>query len=248
MYGSLPFLERLDAAAADGFRCVEFWVAPEKDAAAERLGALGLAVSAINVSPGGEPADAGQLSDPAKVDWWRQEFLQTLDYAGRIGCAAINVLVGGRADLARSEQFATLVENLDWALARTPEGTALLLEPLNRLERPHYLLHSVRDAQDVLQTLGFPAGLRLLFDAYHLYQDDPDLPALYRASAHHVGHVQIADCPGRGAPGTGLIEFAPLWDVLSAYDGWVGLEYSAQSDGLAWLEAVPQVSLVGQGA
>jgi Xylose isomerase-like TIM barrel len=147
LYGSLPFVERLAAAARDGFECVEFWVAPDRDATARELTTLGLKVAVINVDPGPAGDSAGRLSDPEQTDWWRREFESTLGFALRIGCPAINLLTGGRADLPRDTQVATAVDNLTWALTRTPDNVALLLEPLNRADLPDYRLHTVDDAR-----------------------------------------------------------------------------------------------------
>jgi hydroxypyruvate isomerase len=244
MYGSLPFLKRLEAAAADGFAAVEFWVSPAPDATAKELGNLGLGVSAINVDPGPGPAAAGLLSDPSQIDWWRSEFLKTLDYASRVGCRTINALVGGRDDIARSEQFDAMLQNLEWALSKTSDDVVIVIEPLNRSDRPSYLLHTLRDAEEVRGALGGPAGLRILFDAFHLQQEHDDLASSFLAHLDAIGHVQIADVPGRGVPGTGSIDFAPLWAVLAGnYDGWLGLEYHADSNPLGWLARAPHLTL-----
>jgi hydroxypyruvate isomerase len=244
MYGSLPFLERLEAAAADGFAAVEFWVSPAPAATAKEVVTLGLEVSAINVDPGPGLGAAGLLSDPSQIDWWRSEFLKTLDYASRVGCRTINALAGGRDDIARSEQFDVILENLEWALSKTSDDVVIVLEPLNRRDRPSYLLHTLRDAEEVRGALGEPAGLRVLFDAFHLYQEHDDLASSFLAHLDAIGHVQIADVPGRGVPGSGSIDFAPLWAALADnYDGWIGLEYHADSNPLGWLASEPHLAL-----
>jgi hydroxypyruvate isomerase len=244
MYSALPFLDRLEAAATDGFASVEFWLSPAPGATARELGNLGLGVSALNVNPGPGPGAAGLLSDPTQIEWWREEFLTTLDYASKVGCQTINALVGGRDDVKRSKQVGAMLENLEWALKRTPEDVVVVIEPLNRRDRPGYLLHTLRDAAAVRESLGDPPGLRILFDAYHLYEEHHDLASLFLAHIDAIGHVQIADVPGRGAPGTGSIEFAPFWSALAdKYDGWLGLEYYADSDGLGWLEGEAHAAL-----
>jgi hydroxypyruvate isomerase len=244
MYSTLPFIDRLEAAVADGFASVEFWVSPAPDATARELGNLGLGVSAINVDPGPGPDAAGLLSDPIQIEWWRAEFLKTLDYAAQVGCQTINALVGGRDDIKRSEQVGAMLENLEWALKRVPDDVVLVIEPLNRRDRPGYLLHTLRDAAVVREALGEPPGLRILFDAYHLQQERHDLASLFLAHIDAIGHVQVADVPGRGAPGTGSIDFAPFWSALAdKYDGWLGLEYYADADPLGWLESTPHAAL-----
>jgi len=236
MYASLPFLKRFEAAADDGFACVEFWVAPDLGATCHELARLGLKVSTINVDPGPGADSAGLLSDPTARDWWREEFRKTVDFALQVGCPTINTLAGGRADLSGSEQLTTMLENLEWALAATPPEVVLLLEPLNRADRPDYLLHTIADTNSVAASLGDPPALQILFDAYHLYQEEGQIAELYLAHADRVGHVQVADVPGRGEPGSGVIDFVGFWQALAArYEGWLGLEYASGSDGLAWL-------------
>ncbi len=45
--------------------------------------------------------------------------------------------------------------------------------------------------------------------------------------ADKIGHLQIADNPHRGEPGTGEINYEYLFTVIenSDYNGWVGCEY-----------------------
>jgi hydroxypyruvate isomerase len=244
MYDSLPFLARLEAAAGDGFTCVEFWVAPDPESASRVLTDLGLGVSTINVDPGPNGDPAGLLSDPGEKAWWREQFLRTLEFGSTIRCPTINVLAGGRADIPREEQQKVMLENLEWALEAKPPEVTLLLEPLNRAERPHYLLHTIGDAQVVRAALGEPSSLKVLFDAYHLYQEEGDVSTLFLANELRVGHVQVADVPGRGAPGTGAIDFGAFWQALDGrYDGWLGLEYVSSSDGLGWLAEAPHLEL-----
>lgn len=248
LYQPLPFDERLCAAAEDGFSCVEFWVAAEHASAQRRLADLGLSVSCTNVDPGPHPESAGLSSDPASVEWWRAEFSRTVEFALAIGCPAINVLAGGRSDVPAEAQERTLLTNLEWALAASPAELTLLIEPLNRLERRHYLVHTIDDAARVRQALGHPERLRILFDVYHLGQEGEDVAALFREHATEVGHVQVADAPGRRAPGSGSIDFASFWEALTGrYDGWVALEYEA-ADGSAdldWLKNTPTFAPAG---
>jgi hydroxypyruvate isomerase len=103
----------------------------------------------------------------------------------------------------------------------------LLLEPLNAADRRSPLLRNTADVLSVMAELGDPPQLRLLFDVYHLFQEEDDLIKTLHLAAGTIGHVQLADYPGRAEPGTGEI---PLADFLAeleqiGYSGWVGLEY-----------------------
>jgi hydroxypyruvate isomerase len=244
LYGGLPFEERFEAAAADGFECVEFWVAEDPPRVIEAIRALALSVSQINVDPGPGPGDAGLLSNPTATRWWRAKFAATLEIAAALDCPTINVLAGGSAAEDPGLEHRTMLDNLDWALHRL-DGAAvtLVLEPLNRIERPDYLLHTIDDVVDARAALGDPERLKLLFDVYHVHQEHDDLPTVFAEHASIVGHVQLADFPGRCEPGTGEIDVAAFLEILacSAYAGWIGLEYYATgaTSALAWLHTVP---------
>jgi hydroxypyruvate isomerase len=243
LYGGLPFEERLQAAAADGFDCVEFWGTEDAPHAVESIRALGLSVSLINVDPGPHVDDAGRLSDPAATRWWRSKFAETLALAAAIDCPTINLLTGGSAAGNPRRELQTMLENLDWALERVNANSiTLVLEPLNRRDRPHYLLHTIDEVVVARASLGNPERLKLLFDAYHVYQEHDDLVEAFRDHAPIVGHVQLADFPGRSEPGSGQIDVGAFLEAVagSGYDGWIGLEYESVglASALAWTRAI----------
>ncbi|MEY2475523.1 MAG: hydroxypyruvate isomerase [Actinomycetota bacterium] len=252
LYATLPREQRFAAAARDGFRCVETWAAPpvdEVDRVVAELDRLGLALASVNTHAGPAAADFGLLGDPASTGWWREEFVRTLDFARRAGAGAINVLVGGRRrDVTRPSQLRCVEANLEWALAQASmDGPVLLVEPLNGADRRSPLVRDVNDALAIISALGSPANVRLLFDAYHLFQEEDDLCAALGAAGDVIGHVQIADHPGRGAPGSGDIPFGPFLAELqmTGYAGWIGLEYVPAPDDrpdFAWIDDFPELA------
>jgi hydroxypyruvate isomerase len=237
LYAEDTLAEGCRRAAADGFRCVETWAVPAgEDAVAfqREVERHGLALASVNTSAGPLSEDFGRLGDPFVVKWWRDDFLQTLRFARDAGAGAINILAGGRAKGApRLEQLRCLRDNLDWALSQRREGDPILLiEPLNGADRKSPLVQRVEDALSVFSQLGDPDGLRLLFDAYHVFQEEDGLTAALHAAKGLIGHVQVADFPGRGAPGTGQIPFGEFVQQLASakYSGWIGLEYLPGND------------------
>jgi hydroxypyruvate isomerase len=245
LYGHVDEPDRCAAAAADGFRSVEIWAAPAGDAAARMVGTLrrlDLSLASVNTPQGPEPDDFGTVGDPDYALRWREDFLTTLAFARQAGSRAVNVLVGGRRGSApRAAQRRCLLDNLDWALAQRAAGDPLLLlEPLNGADRRSPLLSTVSDAMSVIDELGTPPELRLLFDAYHLVQEEDDLIEAVVRAGELIGHVQLADYPGRAEPGTGHLPVARFLEALATtgYSGWVGLEYfpsSSRESPFAWL-------------
>jgi hydroxypyruvate isomerase len=146
--------------------------------------------------------------------------------------AAAQDTYGNRVDgTSAAEQDALARENLALA-ARAADriGAVLLIEALNAAESPQYPLVSAPSAVEVVHAVNEATGLdnaRFLMDLYHLSRNGEDLHRIIDTYTPVTGHVQIADDPGRGAPGTGGLDFADLLGRLTkaGYEGWVGLEY-----------------------
>ncbi len=242
LYGELPYEARFEAARADGFEAVgSAWPAdPAGFAAGVR--AAGLRVALLNVAAGDlDAGDRGHANDPGAVDRWRDDLLAALDLAARVGCRTLNVLAGNDVPgVPASGQWATLRANLAWALPlASSQGRRLVVEMLNPHDTPAYLVTDPDVARDLVEPLA-PAGLRLQFDTYHAARIGLDVPAAFGAVAELVGHVQVADSPGRHQPGSGTIDWRAFFGALAAsgYDGAVGLEYrpaGTTREGLAWL-------------
>lgn len=248
LYPGLPLDLACARAAEDGFTAVEFWsVAPADVGPVEdMLRALGLTVTSVNAGTGNGPEAFGLLGIPTAVQEWRRAFVEGLDVARRLRSRAINLLVGGRvAASTRAEQLDCVRRNLDWCLPHLDaDDPVLLVEPLNAADRRSPLVRCVSDAVAVLDSVGRPPQLGILFDAYHLHQEEPDLHEAWDQARPHVRHVQVADHPGRGEPGTGTLPIAPFLAhvVASGYDGWVGCEFSATSPSVV---ASSRAALVG---
>jgi hydroxypyruvate isomerase len=246
LYADVPEAERCTQAAEDGFSCVEMWAPPPveiRDDVRASVESLGLRVASVNTQQGRKSDDFGLAGEPTEMGWWRADFLATLSFARYVNSGAINVLVGGRRPAAtEAAQLNCLLTNLDWAVSQLDrdDDPLLLLEPLNRADRESPLLHRVEDALAVMARLGNPPSLQLLFDAYHLYQEEERLVGALHLASPRIGHVQLADYPGRAEPGTGEIPFALFLAELAqaGYDGWLGLEYfprSTRSERFAWI-------------
>ncbi|MFJ9796917.1 TIM barrel protein [Streptomyces sp. NPDC101145] len=257
LFTELPLLERPAAAAAAGFTAVELWwpwietpTPPpgELDALGQALKDAGTRLVGLNFYAGQLPGpDRGALSVPGEEsERFRANIDVAADFAASVGCTALNALYGNRVegvDPAAQDELA--LENLVLA-ARAADriGATLLVEALNRPESPRYPLVSAPAAVEVVDKVNEATGLgnaAFLLDLYHLSMNGEDLEAVIDAYAAKTGHVQIADNPGRGAPGTGGLDLSALLLRLNerGYDGWVGLEYKPgdrpSADAFDWL-------------
>ncbi|GHD90810.1 TIM barrel protein [Streptomyces naganishii] len=243
LFTELPLLERPAAAAAAGFTAVELWwpwvdtptpAQPELDALRKAIEDAGVRLTGLNFYAGRLPGpDRGALSVPGEEsERFRANVEVAAGFAHSLGCRALNALYGNRVEGADpAEQDALALENLLLA-ARAADriGATLLIEALNRPESPRYPLVSAPAAVGIVEQVNEATGLgnaKFLMDLYHLAMNGEDLPTVVDRYAPVTGHVQIADSPGRGAPGTGSLPLEDLLDQLrkAGYDGWVGLEY-----------------------
>ena len=252
LFTELPLLERPAAARAAGFDAVEFWwpfteavpADPAADAFVRAVREAGLQLAALNFFGGDLAAgDRGVLSWPARSAEFRDSVDVAVGIGEQLGCRAFNALYGNRADLLTEQaQDDTAMENLVLAArAAGRTGGVVLIEPLSGI--PAYPLRTAADVIAVLDRVQADAGvanLALLADLYHLAANDDDVDKVIADDTSRIGHVQIADHPGRHEPGTGRL---PLERYLSAllaqgYTGRVGLEYlpaSTSADSFGWL-------------
>ena len=235
-----PFLERFAAAAAAGFRYVEyqFPYAWRPDEVADAARRAGVAVVLHNLPAGDMAAgERGIACLPGREAEFRAGVEQAIGYAKAAGCPRLNCLAGlAGADCAH---FATLVANVRYAARRLAEvGVALVLEPINTRTVPGFFLTGTRQAIDVLDAAG-EGNAALQYDVFHMQIMEGDLAATLERLLARIGHIQIADVPARNEPGTGEINFPFLLAHLDAlrYGGWVGCEYNPRGDtveGLRW--------------
>lgn len=237
----LPLLERPAAAKAAGFDAVEFWWpfagSVPGDAELSRferaITDAGVQLTGLNFDAGDMPAgDRGLVSWIGRDSEFRDNIDVVAGIGARLGCTSFNALYGNRQDgHAPEAQDELAVRNLAAAAGAVARiGGTVLLEPLSGAPR-----YPLLTADDALRTIARVRGetgadnIRVLADFYHLAVNGDDVDAVIESHAGDFGHIQIADAPGRGAPGTGDL---PLehWITRSrelGYEGYVGLEYKA---------------------
>lgn len=243
LFTELPFLDRFDAAASAGFEGVEFLFPYDYDIddLSARLKANGLAQVLFNLPAGNWAAgDRGIAIYPNLTGEFRESVQRAVKYAKALGCTQLHCLAGTVPPGADHRTIRkTYIENLTFAArALADEGMTLLIEVINTRDVPNYFLDSTAKAADVIDSVAAP-NLRLQYDVYHMQIMEGDLTPTIDKYLPLIGHVQIADTPGRHEPGTGEINFPFVFDHLDriGYQGWVGCEYKPRSstgDSLQW--------------
>ena len=245
LFTEYPVVERFDRAAAAGFEAVEFLFpyAEDLDAIRVALDRNGLEQILFNLPVGDFAAgDRGMANNPAKRDEFRDGVNRAIEIATKLGVRRINCLVGRDVpDVPHDVQWGTLKENLAQAAERMQDaGVMQLLEPLNPYDAPGYFVPTPSLGFKLVEEINHP-NLFLEYDVYHAQRTEGNLVATIREKLARIGHVQIADSPGRNQPGTGEINYAYVLEALdeAGYSGWVSLEYkpSGQTEtSLGWLK------------
>jgi hydroxypyruvate isomerase len=245
LFAELPFLDRFAAAAQAGFVAVElqFPYAFDAQAIRQRLDDNGLTLVLHNLPAGNwEAGERGLACHPARTAEFRSGVQRAIAYAKALGVVQLNCLAGKAvAGVAQAQLHDTLLANLAYAAqALKTAGLRLLIEPINSYDIPGFFLNRTDQAVAVLDALGADNAF-VQYDIYHAQRSEGELAATLSRYLDRIGHVQLADNPGRHEPGTGEIRFDFLLAHLDriGYTGWVGCEYlpaNGTVDGLGWLQ------------
>ena len=243
MFGEHEFMDRFAAAARCGFDGVEYLFPYEYPAEAirEQLEANGLEQVLFDFPAGDWSAgDRGIAVQPDRVGEFQDGVGKAVEYAKVLGCERLTCLAGipdNGTDPAVAER--TMVRNLQFAAdAADRIGAIVLVEPLNTRDVPGTFVstssHGVRLVRATVRE-----NVRLQFDVYHTQIMEGDIATKFSTLLPMIGHVQIADNPGRHEPGSGEINYPFVLDHIanSGYDGWIGAEYVPAKDtesGLGW--------------
>jgi hydroxypyruvate isomerase len=245
MYTEVPFLDRFAAAAADGFKAVEYLFPYDfaVERVVEQLQAHGLTQALFNMPAGDWAAgDRGMACQPGREAEFEAGVELALRYALATGCKRLHAMAGlvpTGVDAATRQR--TYVRNLKRAAeVLAPHGITLLIEPINTRDMPSYHLNWQQQAHDTVAEVG-AANVLVQMDFYHCQIMEGDLTRRLERHIAQVGHVQIAGVPDRHEPDTGEIHYPHLFARLDAlgYSGFVGCEYRPRqgtSAGLQWLQ------------
>lgn len=244
LFTEYPFIERFDRAAAAGFDAVEFLFPYSEDVPAirEALSRNGLTQVLFNLPAGDFAAgERGFANDPNRATEFQEGVRRALDIAATLDCKRLNCLVGlTLLDVSLDVQWSTTAENMAYAAEQAERaGVTQLIEPLNRVDTPNFLIGTTEEGLRLMDQAG-QSNLKLQYDVYHAQRVEGNMTATLREHLARIAHVQIADSPARNQPGTGEINYPFVLSALDemGYDGWVSLEYKPlgkTEDTLGWL-------------
>jgi hydroxypyruvate isomerase len=241
MFNEVAFLERFAAAAAAGFRAVEFLFPydHEPEVVAARLRSAGLELALFNLPPGDWSAgERGLAAVPGREAEFWAGVARALAYAQALACPVVHAMAGNVTD-DDERAIATYISNVRLAAdAFAGAGRRVVLEPINRRDMPGYFLHTSAQATALIARIDRP-NVALQLDLYHAQVSEGDLEHRIRTLLPLIGHVQIAGNPARHEPDVGEVDYAYLLGVLDevGYAGFVGCEYRPAAEtvaGLGW--------------
>lgn len=239
VYADVPLLDRPRRAARDGYRLAESWwefgPGSIRNAPVEKfvdsLKSANIALVALNAYAGDrEHTERGLASLPDRQDEFQDSIRNLLTVARLTGTRRFNVTFGCRDERwEESQQLQTGARALRWAAEQVQDiGGVILVEPLAEGENGTYPFKTGYDIAAYLQNyLPDVPNIGLLFDTYHLAANGINILTGWSDLQTRALHVQIADFPGRGKPGSGTL---PIGDLRSriretGYEGYIALEY-----------------------
>ena len=244
LFTELPFLDRFKAAAGAGFGAVEFLFPYDfaKSDIAAALNDHGLKLALHNL-PAGDWArgERGIACHPDRVQEFRAGVERAIEYSQALDCPRVNCLAGILpAGVARDAAQGVLIENLRYAAEKLEAADiGLLLEPVNSRDIPGFFVDRPSFGFSILSAVG-AKNLKLQYDIYHAQVMEGDLANTIERELEQIGHIQLADNPGRNEPGTGEINYPYLFRHIDelGYAGWIGCEYKPKTtttEGLGWV-------------
>jgi hydroxypyruvate isomerase len=252
LFTDRALLDRIDAAAACGFKAIELQFPYDVPATAVKaaIAKNKLIILGINTPPGDGAGEFGLAAVPGRAKDWQTLFAQALDYAIAIGGSAIHCLAGKVAPEQRPAAERVFIDNLaraaDLAAAK---NITLLIEPINPRDRPNYFLNHVEHAADIIAKIAKP-NVRMQFDFYHVQIVGGDL--LYRLEKYLpvIGHLQCAAVPTRHEPDEGEVNYPAVFAAVDklGFKGWIGAEYRPRGrteEGLSWARPYGVISPPG---
>lgn len=244
IFTEVPFLERFEKAKNAGFRHVEFQFpyAHSSEEVKKQLEKYELKTVLFNLSPGDwDAGDRGIAIFPERQDEFKQSVSKAIEYAKAFQCSHLHCMAGILPkNVNCKDALHVFKENVSYCAEQFGQhGLTVLLEPINTCDMPNYFLSNIELAVQILDELALP-NVKLQFDFYHMQRMQGELINTFKKYKEQIGHIQIADNPGRHEPGTGEIHYDNIFHMLKeeGYDGYIGLEYipkEKSENSFSWL-------------
>jgi hydroxypyruvate isomerase len=251
LFANRPNSARPAAAQALGFGTVESWWPGNENQAGDWATAVartGLQVALLN-APAGDlrGGDRGFLNVPAHSRAVLDDLERALVLADRVGASRLNVLTGiALPGVSLAAQLELVCERLATFAGRAADhGIRILIEPINTLDVPGYLVPDAPAAVALIEQVDAD-GMGLLYDVYHAARAGRDPVCDILTFAPYIDHVQFADCPGRGPVGTGELDLIAVLAALQSvgYRGALGMEHHPPADVGGWLRDLQRIQAV----
>ena len=256
LFPGMTLEAQLDRVAAAGYPGFEFgdWRAVDPGAITQRMHRLKLECVCLVGNKGVNPKGMG-LCDPAERAGFLAEIKASAEACERFETKQMVVLTGFKVPgFSREQQRASVVEGLKRAHEIVaPRGITMIVEVINTLAKieplnpkgnnhADYFLDRTPEAFAIVRETGSPF-VKILYDLYHVQIMEGNLIETIRANLPAIGHVHVADVPGRQEPGTGEINFPNVLRALRdlRYPGYVGMEYIPSKDAMRTLRDVRQM-------
>lgn len=245
MFTEYEFMDRFERAARVGFKAVEYMFPYhyKKEELAKKLTKYGLIQVLMNLPAGNwDTGERGIAVIPGREEEFFQGVELAIEYAKTLKVSCINCLLGltpKNTDPGKVKD--TVIGNLRYAAkALAKENLKLLVEALNTFDVPGFFLSKTSDAISILEEVAHP-NIFLQYDVYHMQIMEGNLTETIRKYINQIGHIQIADVPGRHEPGTGEINYTNLFRFIdeAGYNGFIGCEYrpfTKTEEGLGWIK------------
>lgn len=245
LFTEVSFMERFALAKKAGFKFIEYLFPYEYSLADLRKQLVDHDLKQVLFNlPAGDWAkgERGIASHPDRIEEFRAGVFKAIEYAEGLGVDRLNCLAGNRlTQFSEEEQLEVLVDNVKFAAKVLGEkGLQLVIEPINPYDMPKFLLNRTEKALALLDKVNMP-NVFIQYDVYHAQRSEGELVNTIRKNIARIGHIQIADNPGRHQPGTGEINYPFVLAAIdeSGYQGYIGLEYVPDGDtqsSLAWIK------------
>ncbi len=231
----VDFYDRFKIAKDSGFNAVEFWTWQEKDISKIKNTCenLGLEISSISGD------QDYSLCDPKHYEKYVEFAIKSFEVAKEIGakCCVMHsnalgeggVVLDHYNELSDATKFAQIFKGLQTLVPYAKKaGIIMVVEPLNTLvDHKGNFLKNTYDAADIVRIVDSPY-CKVLYDIYHMHIMHGNIIETLRSCKDAIGHIHIADVPGRHEPGTGEINYRAVFKELEnlKYDGYVAYELS----------------------